>query len=90
MNLAHSPDIGLISRIPLISLFSIDRMQDSGILSVIAMVVSVAGTVLGILNHRRIRSNCCGRKLEASIDVEQTTPPQPKLEVKIPNPQTEA
>ena len=37
--------------------------------------------VLGILykvyiavNHHRIRSTCCGNKIEASIDIDETTP----------------
>ena len=25
-------------------------------------------------NHRRVRSNCCGKKLEMSLDVEETSP----------------
>jgi hypothetical protein len=40
------------------------------------------GTLLGILymlyrtlNHKRCRSNCLGRNLELSIDIENTTPP---------------
>lgn len=40
------------------------------------------GTLLGILymlyrtlNHKRCRSNCFGRNLEVSIDIENTTPP---------------
>lgn len=26
------------------------------------------------LNHKRLRSNCCNKELEVSIDVEDTTP----------------
>ena len=41
-----------------------------------------SGTLLGVLyflyrtfNHKRCRSNCLGRNLELSIDIENTTPP---------------
>ena len=50
----------------------------SDVLSVVAIVVSVVGTVIGVINHKRIRSKCCGRHVEASIDIENTTPPQIK------------
>jgi hypothetical protein len=57
--------------------------DDSTITSIIAIVVSLGGIVLGIVNHKRIRSNCCGKELMASIDVETTTPPN-KLQIKVP------
>jgi len=38
-------------------------------------VISVAGTIYAAINHKRVRSNCCGTKIEASFDVENTTPP---------------
>ena len=47
----------------------------------IAIGVSVLTAVVGVINHKRIRSNCCGKIAEASIDIENTTPP--KLEIKI-------
>ncbi len=40
----------------------------------LALIVSIGGTIVGVINHRRIRSSCCGKKLEASIDIEHTTP----------------
>jgi hypothetical protein len=50
------------------------------ILSIVAVVVSVGGAALGIINHKRIRSTCCGHKGEVSIDVENTTPPKKEKE----------
>lgn len=52
-----------------------------------------AGTVfaLGVLyrvyvavNHHRVRSNCCGKEVVVSVDVEETTPPT-VLKIKAPN-----
>ena len=45
-----------------------------GGVSVLA-ILSVAYAIYKGINHHRIRSNCCGAKLEASLDVEETTPP---------------
>lgn len=48
--------------------------MDTDILSIVAIAVSVGTAVLGIINHKRIRSNCFGKKLEVSLDIESTTP----------------
>jgi hypothetical protein len=50
-------------------------MEDSSIMSMVALAVSIAGSVFAVVNHKRIRSNCCGVKLESSLDIENTTPP---------------
>jgi hypothetical protein len=60
-------------------------MDTTGILSIVAIVTSVGGTLLALVNHTRVRSMCCGKKLEVSLDVEKTTPPSDKLEIKIPS-----
>jgi len=43
-------------------------------ISISALVLSIAGTVLGVINHKRIRSTCCGAKGEVSLDIESTKP----------------
>ena len=53
---------------------------------------SIGGLAFGLLaslfyavNHKRVRSNCCGAKLEASLDVENTTPPNhDALKISVP------
>lgn len=62
----------------------------TGILAVIGVVISVGTVILGVINHQRIRSNCCGNKLEVSLDVERTTPPSDKLQIKVPADKSEA
>jgi hypothetical protein len=37
-------------------------------------ITSVLGVVYAAINHKRIRSNCCGKRLEASLDIDNTTP----------------
>jgi hypothetical protein len=36
--------------------------------------LSLGAVVLGIINHKRIRSNCCGKEASVSLDIENTTP----------------
>jgi len=50
--------------------------NSTNIISYIAFISGVSSGIYTVLNHRRIRSNCCGRKIEASLDIENTTPPQ--------------
>ena len=51
---------------------------NTGIIAVVGLIVSVGGSVLAVINHRRIRSQCCGNSIVASIDIEDTTPPGTK------------
>lgn len=60
-------------------------MDQTTLLSTIALIVSIGGTFLGILNHRRVISKCCGRSVDFSLDVNQTTPPpNPPILTQIP------
>jgi hypothetical protein len=40
----------------------------------VALIIGVAVAIYKAVNHRRIRSGCCGQKLEVSLDIEATTP----------------
>ena len=57
--------------------------DDTGIIAIVGLIVSIGGSVLAVVNHRRLRSNCCGLPLVMSVDVETTTPPT-DLRIKIP------
>ena len=50
-------------------------MDSNNILSISAIVVSVGGAIITAINHTRVRSACCGRRLDVSLDIEKTTPP---------------
>jgi hypothetical protein len=58
-------------------------MDSNSIMSIAAIVVSVAGSVLAVVNHKRIRSGCCGKEVVLSVDVESTTPTK-DLKIKVP------
>jgi len=45
-----------------------------GIGASIIVALIVLKQVYNTINHHRVRSNCCGAKLEASFDVDETTP----------------
>ena len=53
-------------------------MEPSEVTSWCAIALSLATAAYGIINHKRIRSHCCGKEVIASIDIETTTPPGPK------------
>jgi len=53
-------------------------MEDQQIMNCVALVVSGISFVIGVINHKRIRSGCCGKKVEISFDIDKTTPPAGK------------
>lgn len=55
-----------------------DYTNVGGIAGLVSLVVVVAEKIYFILNHKRIRSNCCGIKSEVSLDIDNTTPPPEK------------
>jgi hypothetical protein len=57
-------------------------MDQNIIISIVALTISIGGSILAIINHKRIRSTCCGKEISASLDVESTTPPD--LKIKVP------
>jgi len=59
-------------------------MDSNNILSIVAIVVSIGGAVITAINHTRIRSACCGRSIDVSLDIEKTTPPP---SIKLPQQQ---
>ena len=40
----------------------------------ISLIMMIAGTVVAAVNHRRIRSECCGRTGAVSLDIDTTSP----------------
>lgn len=48
--------------------------MENTILPWVAIVLSVGSVVIGIVNHRRIRSNCCGKTASVSLDIDNTSP----------------
>jgi hypothetical protein len=49
-------------------------MDSTSIIAYCGLAISVITAAVGAINHKRIRSNCCGKEVSASLDIESTTP----------------
>jgi hypothetical protein len=48
-------------------------MDTGAVLGGTGVFLSIAGIVYSAINHKHIRSKCCGREIDFSIDIESTT-----------------
>jgi hypothetical protein len=46
----------------------------------VSIALSIGAIIMGIVNHKRIRSSCCGKEASVSLDIENTSPTQKKAE----------
>ena len=53
-----------------------NSLTTAGVTAALTAALGVLYKIYMVVNHKRIRSSCCGQKLEASIDIENTTPPE--------------
>ena len=44
-----------------------------------ATIIAILGLIYTAINHKRSRCNLCGRKVEVSVDVDNTSPAPPKV-----------
>ena len=65
-------------------------MDDTTIISIVSLTISVVGSIIAIVNHKRIRSGCCGKTFTASLDIENTTPTKSLAPVDVRPPSTTA
>jgi hypothetical protein len=49
-------------------------MEYTEIMGMIGFGISVIGVIVAAVNHTRIRSSCCGKKTEISLDIERNSP----------------
>ena len=49
-------------------------MDTSAIVGWSGLVISILGIIYSAVNHKHIKSRCCGRVYDFSIDVENTNP----------------
>jgi len=52
------------------------QITTAGLTATFTVLAGLIYKVYMVVNHKRIRSSCCGKKLEASLDIENTTPPE--------------
>ena len=60
-----------------------DAWTQAGITGTIVFAGGLLYKVYMAINHKRIRCNLCGKEMEASIDVDETTPPRDRAERKF-------
>jgi hypothetical protein len=60
-----------------------DNYTSGGIGAGSMLALGIAYRVYLAVNHHRVRSNCCGKEIVVSVDVEETTPPT-VLKIKVP------
>ena len=61
-----------------------DNYASGGIGAGAMVALGIAYRVYLAVNHHRVRSNCCGKEIVVSVDVEKTTPPA-QLKIKVPD-----
>ena len=57
-----------------------DTSTGTQIVSWLSLGLGIVGLVIGAINHKRIRSSCCGVEKSVSLDIESTSP---KADAKI-------
>jgi hypothetical protein len=60
-----------------------DNYASGGIGAGAVVALGVLYRVYLAVNHHRVRSNCCGKEVVVSVDIEKTTPP-PDIKIRIP------
>ena len=55
-----------------------DYTTIGGIAGLVSLVIVITEKVIQLVNHKRVRSKCCGRIGEASLEIENVTPPSEK------------
>jgi len=56
-----------------------DNYASGGVGAVSVLVLGLLYKVYQIINHRRIRSNCCGKIFVVALDIDETTPRQNQI-----------
>ena len=67
-----------------------DNYMSGGIGAASVAALAIAYRVYLAVNHHRVRSNCCGKEVVVSVDIEKTTPPGEDLKIRIPASQSSA
>jgi hypothetical protein len=48
-----------------------------------SMIIMGLGSIIALINRHRIRSSCCGHEASLELNIEATTPPEKKPEIKV-------
>jgi len=56
-------------------------MQIGSVLGYVSMVVMGIGSIVALVNHRKLRSSCCNREVSVSLDIDNTSPKKPEVKI---------
>jgi hypothetical protein len=56
-----------------------DNYASGGVGAVSVLALGLLYKLYQIINHRRIRSNCCGKIFVVALDIDETTPRQNQI-----------
>lgn len=54
--------------------FYVYMSDTTSIFAYVGTALGALSTLYAVINHKRVRSTCCGMKAEVSLDIESTTP----------------
>ena len=63
--------------------------MDSNVLAgggVGASIIVIIGIIYKLINHKKLVSKCCGRSVDMSLDIGDSTPPD--IRIRVPEPKT--
>ena len=49
-----------------------------------ASIILTIGIIYKIVNHKKLVSKCCGRSIDVSLDIGDTTPQEVKIKIREP------
>jgi len=57
-------------------------MQIVSVQGYVSMVAMGSGSIVALVNHRRLRSSCCNREvISVSLDIDNTSPKKPEVKI---------
>lgn len=51
-----------------------------------ASIILTIGIIYKLINHKKLVSRCCGRSIDVSLDIGDTSPPE--IRIRVPEPKT--
>jgi hypothetical protein len=55
-------------------------MNSESVVAYVSLALAIGGIVVGAVNHKKLRSRCCGAEKVLSLDIDNTTPKGDKAE----------
>jgi hypothetical protein len=53
--------------------------ESGGIGAAIVLIAGILYKIYTVVNHKHLRSRCCGKEFDAAIDIDDSTPKNPEV-----------